>query len=182
MSSAFHVSMTSSVNFPDRDAAEPMRDDLFGLWSRANAFAGYRYSVEAVSGTESLNGGVAAVDVRWTNDGAAAVAEDWAASYQVIDPPGAVVRTIPTTIDLKTLVGTASSDSSVDEPAHASVTEPVRIDTAGLRPGRYTISASVSWDEHKADASHVVNYAPMQLARDGRDADGRYPVATFTVL
>lgn len=179
---AFHVSMTSSVNFPDRDAAEPMPDELFGLWSRANAFAGYRYSVEAAGGTESLNGGVAAVDVRWMNDGAAAAAENWAASYQVIDPAGAVVRTIPATIDLKTLVGTPSSGSSVDEPAHASATDPVRIDTAGLRAGKYTISASVSWNEHKPDASHVVNYAPMQLARDGRDADGRYPVATFTVV
>jgi hypothetical protein len=177
----FHVSMTSSVNFPDRDSAERMPDELFDLWSRANVFAGYRYSVEAVPGSESMERGVAALDVNWTNDGAAAASEDWSVTYRVVDGSGAAVQTLGADVDLKALVGTGSSDTSGDQPPRASVTESVRVDTTGLRPGRYTISAGVAWAQHKPGASHVVEYPPMQLARDGRDAEGWYPIATFSV-
>jgi hypothetical protein len=59
------------------------------------------------------------------------------------------------------------------------VTEPLLIAVSGLPPGPYTISAGVVWRQHKPQASHVVDYPPMQLARDGRDADGWYPIATL---
>jgi len=177
----FHVSMTSSVNFPDRDATEPMSDDLFDLWSRANVFAGYRYSVQAVDGTESEADGAATVDVSWTNDGAAAVTEDWAPTYRVVDQSGAVVRTMQAGVDLKALVGIQPRDASGESPARATATDPLRVELAGLRPGRYTISAAVTWQQHKPNASHVVNYPPMLLAREGRDQDGWYLIATITV-
>jgi hypothetical protein len=39
----------------------------------------------------------------------------------------------------------------------------------------------VDWQQHKPDASHVVNYGPMALARDGRDGSGLYPIATLDI-
>jgi hypothetical protein len=39
----------------------------------------------------------------------------------------------------------------------------------------------VDWQQHKPDASHVVNYAPMALSRDGRDESGLYPIATLDI-
>jgi hypothetical protein len=50
-----------------------------------------------------------------------------------------------------------------------------------LAPGHYTLRASVEWQQHKPGASHVVNYAPMALARDGRDGSGMYPIATLDI-
>ena len=57
----------------------------------------------------------------------------------------------------------------------------VHVDLTGLAPGHYTLRASVDWQQHKPGASHVVNYAPMALARDGRDASGLYPIATLDI-
>jgi hypothetical protein len=57
----------------------------------------------------------------------------------------------------------------------------VSVDLAGLAPGHYTLRASVDWQQHKPAASHVVNYPPMQLARDGRDDSGWYPIATLDI-
>lgn len=177
---AFHVSMTSSVNFPDREADQPMAPELFSLWSRANLFAGYRYSVEAVAGSGTVSGGVAAMDVRWSNSGAAIATERWVPSYRVTDRSGAVVRTIPASVDLKKLLGDRG-DGSAQAPAPAAVVEPLQIATAGLAPGEYTVSAGVTWAQHKPNPSHVVNYPPMALARDGRSADGWYPVADLRI-
>lgn len=63
----FHVSMTSSINFPDSKSATPMEPELYSLWLRANVFAGYRYSVEGGVGSQSLREGVATISVTWTN-------------------------------------------------------------------------------------------------------------------
>ncbi|HTQ20910.1 hypothetical protein, partial [Mycobacterium sp.] len=41
--------------------------------------------------------------------------------------------------------------------------------------------AVVEWQQHKPGASHVVNYPPMALARDGRDSSGLYPIATLDI-
>ena len=54
-------------------------------------------------------------------------------------------------------------------------------DLAGLPAGHYTLRASIAWQQHKPGPSHVVNYPPMQLARDGRDDSGRYPIATLDI-
>jgi hypothetical protein len=176
----YHVSMTSSFNFPDRESNSAMDPKLYVLWAQANASAGYRYSVEARSGSQSLQGNAATILAVWTNYGSAAVTENWSPSYKLVDFSGAVVRTIPATVNLKSLVSDDTSQSR-EQAVPTSATETVRVDLAGLAPGHYTLRASVDWQQHKPGATHVVNYAPMQLARDGRDNSGLYPIATLDI-
>lgn len=176
----YHVSMTSSINFPDAESKTPMDPDLYELWSRANIFAGYRYSVQAKEGSQEMRDGIPTIDVTWTNYGSAAATEKWVPGYQVVDFTGKVIRTIPSTVTLKILVGDSGDDSG-DTPLPVSTTESVHVDLAGLEPGHYTLRASVAWQQHKPNAYHVVDYPPMQLACDERDGSGRYPIATFDV-
>lgn len=174
----YHVSMTSSVNFPDSDSSSAMDPKLYLLWAQANTSAGYRYSVEARPGSQSIQGKVATISVAWTNYGSAATTEHWAPGYKLVDFSGAIVRSLPATVDLKTLVHDDSSQTR-EEAVPASTTESLHVDLTGLAPGHYTLRASVDWQQHKPGASHVVNYAPMALARDGRDGSGMYPIATL---
>ncbi|OBH77531.1 hypothetical protein A5681_07505 [Mycobacterium scrofulaceum] len=176
----YHVSMTSSANFPDRDATSAMDPKLYLLWAKANTAAGYRYSVEAKPGSQSIAGKAASISVVWTNYGSAAATEQWTPGYKLVDFSGAVVRTIAGTVNLKSLVHDDSSPSR-EEAVPESTTESVRVDVTGLAPGHYTLRASVEWQQHKPGASHVVNYAPMALARDGRDGSGLYPIATLDI-
>lgn len=176
----YHVSMTSSINFPDQDATSPMDPKLYVLWAQANATAGYRYSVEARTGSQSLQDNVAAISVNWTNYGSAAATEKWVPGYRLVDFAGQTVRTIPATVNLKGLVPDSSNERS-DAPPPASTTETVHVDLKGLPPGHYTLRASVDWQQHKPNGSHVVHYPPMLLARDGRDESGFYPIATLDV-
>ncbi|AFJ33985.1 hypothetical protein CKJ56_05045 [Mycobacterium intracellulare subsp. chimaera] len=177
----YHVSMTSSFNFPAVDSSTPMDPALYLLWARANVAAGYRYSVEARQESQSVKDGKATLAVAWTNYGAAAATENWVPGYRLVDFSGAVVRTLPATVALKTLVQSPSGDGSSKEPLPASTTESIHIDLAGLAPGHYTLCASVDWQQHKPGANHVVNYPPMRLARDGRDGTGCYPIATLNL-
>ncbi len=177
----YHVSMTSSVNFPDQDATSQMDPKLYLLWAQANATAGYRYSVEAQPGSQALSGKVATISVTWTNYGSAAATEKWVPGYRLVDFTGQIVRTLPATVDLKSLVPEAPGDRNSLQPTPASSTETVRVDLAGLPAGHYTLRASIDWQQHKPNGSHVVNYKPMQLARDGRDDSGFYPIATLDV-
>ncbi|CPR08669.1 hypothetical protein BN971_01326 [Mycobacterium bohemicum DSM 44277] len=176
----YHVSMTSSANFPDRDATSAMDPKLYSLWAQANASAGYQYSADAQPGSQSLDGKTATISVAWTNYGSAAASEHWSPGYKLVDFSGTVVRSLPAAVDLKALVHDDSSPSR-DEPVPASSTESVHVDLTGLAPGHYTLRASVEWQQHKPDASHTVNYVPMALARDGRDGSGLYPVATLDI-
>ncbi len=176
----YHVSMTSSIDFPDRDSRSAMDAKLYLLWAQANSSAGYRYSVEARPGSQSIQGKVASITVVWTNYGSAATTEQWAPGYKLVDFTGAVVRSLPATVNLKTLVHDDSSQSR-EEAVPESTTESVHVDLSGLAPGHYTLRASVDWHQHKPGASHVVNYAPMALARDGRDGSGMYPIATLDI-
>lgn len=175
----YHVSMTSSYNFPAVDSSTPMDRPLYLLWAQANVSAGYRYSVEARPGSASFRDGVATMSVAWTNYGAAGAIENWVPSYRLVDFSGSLVRTLPTAVSLKKLV--ASADTSGNRPVPSSFTEAVTVDLAGLAPGHYTLCASVDWQQHKPGASHVVNYPPMRLARSGRDESGGYPLATLDI-
>lgn len=176
----YHVSMTASYNFPDRDANAPMAAGLYVLWAQANVYAGYRYSVEARPGSESLRDGVAKIAVTWTNYGSAAATERWVPGYRLVDFAGGVIRTLPATVVLKNLVPDEGKRSG-EKPVPASSTEFVAVDLKGLAPGQYTLRASVDWQQHKTDASGVVNYPPMALARNGRDDSGGYPIATLDI-
>lgn len=177
----YHASMASSYNFPAVDSATPMDPALYMLWVQANVVAGYRYSVEARPGSQSAADRVAKLGVTWTNYGAAAATEHWVPGYRLVDFLGAVVRTLPTTVALKTMVQAQAGDGSAEAPVPVSSTESVAVDMTGLAPGHYTLCASVDWQQHKPDASHVVNYSPMRLARDGRDGSGCYPIATLDI-
>jgi hypothetical protein len=177
----YHVSMTSSSKFPDRDSTSAMDSKLYLLWAQANSSAGYRYSVETQPGSQSIQGSTASIAVVWTNYGSAAATENWVPGYQLVDFSGAVVRALPATVNLKMLVHDDLSDRSREVADPASSTESVRVDLTGLAPGHYTLCASVEWQQHKPDASHVVSYAPMSLARDGRDSSGLYPIATLDI-
>ena len=177
----YHVSMTSSINFPDQDATSPMDPKLYVLWAQANATAGYRYSVEARPGSQAVQDKVASIAVNWTNYGAAAATEKWVVGYRVVDFSGQTVRAIPGTVNLAALVPDVSGDRSADQPPPASATETVKVDLKGLPPGHYTLRAAVEWQQHKPNGSHPVTYPPMRLARDGRDDTGFYPIATLDV-
>jgi hypothetical protein len=177
----YHVSMTSSINFPDQQATSPMDPKLYVLWAQANATAGYRYSVEARAGSQSIQDKVASISVAWTNYGAAAASEKWTPGYRLVDFTGQTIRALPATVDLKGLVPDAAGDRSIDQPPPATATETVRVDLKGLPPGHYLLRAAVDWQQHKPNGSHVVNYPPMRLARDGRDDSGFYPIATLDV-
>jgi hypothetical protein len=176
----YHVSMTSSTNFPDKASNTPMDPKLYLLWAQANIAAGYRYSVDAKPGSQSIQGNVATISVEWTNYGAAVATENWFASYKLVDYSGTVIRTIPATVNLKTLLHDDSSQKS-DTVVPASTTEAVHVDLGGLPAGHYTLQAAVDWQQHKPGGTHVVNYPPMALARDGRDGSGMYPVATLDI-
>jgi hypothetical protein len=176
---AYHVSMTASHNFAHRDAQVPMSPELFELWSRANVFAGYRYSVEGVAG--SVAGTVASLQATWSNHGSAPATENWSVNYRLVDSSGNVVRTLESAVDLKTLFGGEPSATPPAAPVPAFVTEPLEIELADLIPGTYTLQAAATWQQHKPQASHVVNYPPMHLARDGRDQGGWYPIAQIDV-
>ncbi|OOK79892.1 hypothetical protein BZL29_2737 [Mycobacterium kansasii] len=179
----YHVSMTSSINFPDDDATSPMDPKLYVLWAQANATAGYRYSVEAKPGSQGLSkdGKVATISVVWTNYGSAAATEKWVPGYRLVDFTGQTVRTLPASVNLKSLVPEAPGDRTAQQPIPASASETVRVELADLPAGHYTLRASVDWQQHKPNGAHVVNYPPMQLARDGRDDSGFYPVATLDI-
>lgn len=176
----YHVSMTSSAGFPDRESTTAMDSKLYLLWAQANASAGYEYSVEARPGSQSIQGKVASITVAWTNYGSAAVIENWVPGYKLVDFSGSVVRSLPATVNLKALVRDDSSQSR-EEPVPETATESAHVDLTGLAPGHYTLRATVDWQQHKPSASHVVNYAPMALARDGRDGSGWYPIATLDI-
>ncbi len=177
----YHVSMTSSINFLDAESKTPMKPELYELWLRTTVFAGYRYSVQAREGSQGMRDGVPTIDVTWTNYGSAAATEKWVPGYQVVDFTGKTIRTIPSTVRLKNLVDD-SGDNPGNAPLPASTTESVHVELSGLAPGHYTLRASVAWQQHKPNGSHVMDYPPMQLARDGRDAVGQYPIATFDIV
>lgn len=176
----YHVSMTSSANFADRDSATAMDAELYLLWAQANVAAGYRYSVEARAGSQWVRDGVATIAVDWTNYGSAAATEKWVPGYRLVDFSGAVIRTLPSAVALKTLVHD-TGDEPADDPVPASTSESVRIDIKDLLAGHYTLQAAVNWQQHKPEASHRVDYPPMNLARDGRDAAGWYPIAILDI-
>ena len=175
----YHVSMTSSVNFLDANSTSAMDPKLYLLWAQANVAAGYRYAVEARAGSQTERDKKATISVTWTNYGAAAATEKWVPSYRLVDYSGSVIRTLPASVVLKTLVHTGGDGS--ERPVPASSTESVTVDLAGLAPGRYRLEATVAWQQHKPQGTHVVNYPPMQLARDGRDESGWYSIATLDI-
>src|SRR5262249_17788700 len=119
----YHVSMTSSANFADRDSASAMDPALYLPWAQVNSSAGYPLAVDAAQGSQAIQGKVATIGVVWTNYGSAAATENWVPGYKLVDFSGTVVRTLPATVNLRTLVHDDQSDRSREVATPASSTE-----------------------------------------------------------
>jgi hypothetical protein len=168
-----HVSMTASSGFPDQLADRPMDTDLYELWARANAYAGYRYEADARVRADER--GVAAA-VTWTNRGVSSTHERWTIAYQLRDASGRIVSSVGSGLDLRT-VDTAHDGG--DAPTPATAGESVRFDRP-RQPGTYTVTAQVLWDEHKAGATRSFDAGPMRLALPAGKA-GAYPIGSVTI-
>lgn len=174
-----HVSMTSSSGFPDQLGDTAMDPDLYEVWRRANVYAGYRYATTAVA---RRDGDAVDVEATWSNLGVASTHEQWRVVYRLVDGSGAVVAEQQSDLDLRELV--ADQDSSEGVPTPATVRDEVALGSiaeGALGPGEYVVTATVEWDQHKRDATHRVDYPPMELALDGRSADGAYRIGTLRV-
>ena len=172
--------MTSSYNFPDRDSSAAMDPTMYALWAQANAAAGYRYSVDAQPGSQSLQGKTATISVVWTNYGSAAATEQWAPGYKLVDFSGAAVRTLPAAVNLRSLVHDDSSQSR-GEVVPATSTEirscrPVRAGAGALHVARLGRLAT-------AQAGGIARgeLSAHGAGRDGRDESGLYPIATLDI-
>lgn len=163
--------MTSSYNFPAVDSSSPMDPALYLLWARANVVAGYRYTAEAQAGSQTFREG-------WRRSGspgpttAPPASAKWVPGYRLVDFTGAVIREMPVTVNLKTLV---HGDNSGTEPAPASANKTVTVDIGSLPPGNYTLQAAATWQQHKPDASHVVNYPRCGWPVTGATEPGGIP-------
>lgn len=176
-----HVSMTASTGFPGQLTDTPMPADQFDVWSKANKFSGYRYAVAAAEATQPVRASTSfSLRFDWTNFGSAPTYERWQPQYDIVSSSGQVMRTVRAGVNLRNLVAEQRFEGATDVPAAKSVTDIVTINE-GLSPGRYDVRARVLWREHKPNATTTVNFPPMNLAQFGRDADGAYPILTFTV-
>jgi hypothetical protein len=171
---ARHVSMTSSSGFADTLSDRAMDPADYRLWRRANVYAGYRYDASA---DVTVDGGGVVADVTWTNRGVSSTHERWAVGYQLRDASGRVVATTGSGLDLRDV--DTSQDGATSVPLRATASDSVRFDRpAGT--GRFTLTTTVAWAEHKADATTTVDYEPMRLAMRGR-ADSAYEIGSVTV-
>ncbi|SNT30874.1 hypothetical protein SAMN05421642_113118 [Rhodococcoides kyotonense] len=175
-----HVSMTASSGFPDQFNGDTMDRRLYSLWSQANVVAGYRYVADATAHTSDQAGTVSGT-VRWTNKGSGSTHENWTIEYRLLDPNGAVVQTVPSVIDLRSMSSPQSTADNGTVPTPTTAQETIEFDTSGLSSGFYTVSAAVVWNEHKAGATTTVDYEPMNLAQNGRGRDGSYGLVTFQI-
>ena len=168
-----HVSMLSSSGFPAQLSDSAMDPGLYDLWRRANVYAGYRYvaAADLVAGPDGVAG-----TATWTNFGVSSTHARWTIGYQLRDASGREVATSGSDVDLRTV---DTEQAGGDEPAPATVSEPLAFST-DLAPGTYTVSAVVSWDEHKPQATRTVDFEPMNLAMPGR-VDGAYPIGSVTI-
>jgi hypothetical protein len=176
-----HVSMTASTGFPAQTSDTTMPAYLFDIWSRANKFAGYRYTVSGPRESPTLASGTTLrIPLQWTNSGSAPAYEDWRPEYEILTAAGDVVETVGSSVSLHALVANQNLTRPEDVPAWKSVTDNVLVGD-GLPRGSYAIRVRVVWYEHKQSPTHTVNFPPMELALPGRTPDGAYPVATFTI-
>lgn len=173
-----HVSMTASSGFPDQFNSQVMGSAEYELWSRANKVSGYRYAVGVTADRKDSEDTISGT-VRWTNQGVASTHENWKVQYSLKDPSGAIVQTAPSAVDLGSLSSPQSYADHGSTPVPTTVQETVQFDVAGLPAGSYSVVVSVGWADHKAGATTTVDYAPMNLAQNGRDLDGSYSLTTF---
>ena len=99
------------------------------------------------------------IAVTWSNQNVAPTYEQWNVTYQV---KGAATVTQSSTLDMRLILPGAPVQDMVD------------IATGALAPGTYTLFVTI-----RDTASYYPD--PMNLAQEGRQSDGSYQLATFTV-
>ena len=81
------------------------------------------------------------------------------------------------------LLGTIAAEQNYSDvrqdPASATSDDTFLLPTSGLPAGDYTVVTKVVWNQHKPDGINVVDYPTMELAQEGRDSRGGYPIARF---
>ena len=155
----YHISQTSSGNLKVPYAQmTPAQRSGFEAAARA---AGYRYEVRGVTVPKRVDRDAKlTVLSRWRNVGSAPTYDDWDVVLRLRDKAGAIVATKRLDVDLgEVLPGRSTFRSSVRLPK--------------VPAGTYAMSVAVT------DPSGYL--APMNLAIQGRSADGDYRVGRLRV-
>ena len=161
---------------------DPDAEHTTSHWAKTNKYAGYRYAItSATAPATATTGSAVPVQVRWTNFGVAPTYDKWQVTYEIRNGSNVVVATAASALPLTSLAADQNYTDLTAQPASQSVVDSVSLSTQGLAAGNYTVLAKVVWNEHKAGATHVVNYAPMNLAQAGRDSSGAYPITSFRI-
>jgi hypothetical protein len=169
----YHVSLLAS-----NVMAPP--PDMYAMWARTNKYAGYRYAVTSASVPASVPAGSGLrINVRWTNFGTAPTYDNWQVGYQVRNDADDVVAIVQSGLSLGDVAAEQNYADSAHDPASLTRDNPLWLSTAGLAKGNYKIVAKVVWNEHKPNATNVVDYPPMALAQAGRYKDGGYLIGSF---
>ncbi len=128
--------------------------------------AGYRFRVDQVTLPRTLAAGsTLSVSSQWHNDGIAPAYEGWQVRYQLRSASdGRVVWQGASSVNLKTLLPTAGTPMALSDTLSLPST---------LAGGTYNLVL--------VTASEGGRQAPLQLAIDGKQADGSYLVGTVTV-
>lgn len=150
----YHVSMLSSGNFSSNPASTAESD----AFRKANVEAGYRLRAASVTLDVGSSGSVH-VKSHWLDDG---VAPTYLAWKVMLGFKGSTTLEVPLAVDLKKVMPDAALDDD----------ESVALPSA-LAGGSYDVYLRVE------DAQQVA--LPMQLAMQGRDADGNYVLGSITV-
>ena len=166
---SYHVSMIRNGNLPTWDSFSQAQQ---GQFDDENKLAGYRLVLDSVSLPESIARGAAfTVTSSWSNVG---VAPDYLPENVVLqlrDPSsGRIVWQGLSNIQLKSLLPTTDYSTGKDTPAQTSDGWTLPQDVA---PGEYQLEVTV------LDPSGY--YQPLDLAIQGRAADGSYPLGKVQV-
>lgn len=169
----YHVSLVAS-----NVIAPPQRS--YGIWERANKYAGFRYAVtSSVLPDHAVAGTDLPIILRWTNFGTAPNYDDWDIWYEIRDGTGAPVMDVKSGLLLGTIAAEQNYSDVDQDPAPATNDDAFLLPTKGLPAGDYTVVTKVVWNQHKPDGINVVDYPTMELAQGGRDSSGGYTIAKF---
>jgi hypothetical protein len=156
--SYYHMSLLGSSNFQGPVSNYGSAEQT--AFIHANHSAGYRYKVDSVILPQTVaSGNAMTIAVTWSNQNVAPTYEQWNVTYQV---KGAATVTQSSTLDMRLILPGAPVQDMVD------------IATGALAPGTYTLFVTI-----RDTASYYPD--PMNLAQEGRQSDGSYQLATFTV-
>jgi hypothetical protein len=163
-----HVAMIGNGNFGRWDRYSRSEQTQF---TEANKTAGYRFVLEAVELPESIRAGTTFdVQSAWSNVGVTPAYNAWAVTFDLRRPAtGEVVWEGVSQIDLQSMLPT-QGNAGGNQPVVAddSFTLP-----AGVPAGQYELGVTPRDSEGY--------YAPLALAIEGRNPEGRYALGLVSV-